>query len=605
MSEKQEKRAKPKGKKHEEHLRRQRILSQLSRAPGKCPLGRCEQVVFPSGLLVHLLHRHGHEPNTTVCIVYDDQPLRLNFKLDALEPDVPQSLAILLYAGTENKSETLPARRHLSFPNSGLLNDRRCFEHHLTLVLMICKTAWYAMLPDQQLAAELEEIDNPDNTIYILWVAAPVTANRVFYTMTLFDRYYIQSRSVIRNTRNYIVSQNPRDFLGLESDYLLLRQEEAFDLLGGPEHTRLDDDLPQGIHLELFLHEDLSAKAPESRISKHVLDTYNGSGAKMPRTKMTLDRDAQGKLSLNRKPLSVPMIGGPMGTFPEMVNDHPKEVEKCATNHQDKELATKASKARTKKRGKARPKDLRILKEELKMRPEVTSREGKSRHLEQEESDKYHANLAAKWSKYVLISQLRKAKTKKLMKTMDKYIRICQEANSSASDLEDTLRELAKMNPDQQLAVKGSQRSRSVSPERRRRASHEVAPEVPTGSRVKAGSSQGVTWAAIEEITGIPMRELQQTILNLQIPITREAMETVKETVIKSVGEAVRKVAQEKGIPRGNLRLEEQEKRKPETRDKAKTHTETEVTPKNQAKIHGVECVSLVDCDSSSETCAP
>ncbi|XP_037726006.1 uncharacterized protein LOC119557342 [Drosophila subpulchrella] len=623
----------PDKKVDEEYLRRRRILCQLSRAPGICPLGNCEQVVFPSGLLVHLLHKHGHEPTKMIYIVYDDQPLRLKFKLDDLELDVPQAMAILLYAGTENKKETLPARRHLSFPNSGLLNERRCYEHHLTMVLMICRSTWTAMLPDQELATELEENDVPNNTIYIIWLVSPVTTNRMLYTMTLFDRFYIQSRGVIRNTRNYIASQNPRDFLSLESDYLLLRHEDALDLMGEKENTGHDVDLPEGIRLELFLHEDLSANFVESRISRHVLDTYNGHGAKMPRNKMNLDRDAQGKLFLNRKPLSVPTIASPKASSPEMESIQPEEAKKNTIDDQSKELAPKVSKEKTKARKKAKPlrghsselivdKDLikslvtdqkKVYKKELELSQEVNPKDDK------EENDNCQNKLEAKWSNYVIALKRRKAKAKKLKKTMEKYLQTCQEENSSLSNLEDTLREFAKADPDQLLADKGKKKRKSISPERHPRKSKQVCPEEPTGSRMKAGSSRAVTMESIEEITAIPMRELQESIWNLQIPITKEVLETVKEAVIKSVKEAVIKVAQKTENLQPEFELEEQEMRKPalesqskpetqpEMQGKTKTVTETEMTPENLAKILGVaiESVSVTDCDSGSETCAP
>jgi len=626
----------PDKKVDEENRRRRRILCQLSRAPGKCPLGDCEQVVFPSGLLVHLLHKHGHEPTSMIYEVYDDQPLRLNFKLDDLELDVPQAIAILLYAGTEDKKETLPARRHLSFPNSGLLSDRRCYEHHLTMVLMICRTNWSAMLPDQKLATELEKIDQPDNIIYILWLVSPVTANRMLYTLTLFDRLYIHSRCVIRNARNYVVSQNPRDFLSLESDYLLLRHEDALDLIAEKEITRLDDNQPEGIHLELFLHEDLSANTLESRVSRHVLDTYNDHGDKMPRNKMNLDRDAQGKLSLNRKPLSVPMVPSPKTSYPEMDSFQPEEANKNTIDDQSKEPSPKVSKEKTKAReAKAKSmqghsseliidKDLinklvtdqkKFVKKELELSQEV-------KHLDKEENEKSHKNLEAKWSNYVIASRRRKSKAKQLIKSIQKYLQTCQEENSSVTDLEDTLREFAKADPDQLLADKGTKKRKSISPERHPRKSRQVSPEGPTGSRVRAGSNRGVTMESIEEITAIPMRKLKESLLNLQIPITKEVLETVKEAVIKSVKEAVRKVAQETVISKVNLppefELQEHEVREPKTnkpetqpemQDKTKTVTETETTPKNLAKIPGVainiESVSVTDCDSGSETCAP
>ncbi|KAH8368103.1 hypothetical protein KR084_006951, partial [Drosophila pseudotakahashii] len=282
--------------------------------PGKCPLGNCDQVVFPSGLLVHLLQNHSQDPRTKVSIIYDEQPFRMTFNPEAFEEGVPQALAILLYAGTEGRPETRPARRFLSFPNCGLLNETRRYEHHWAAVLMICRTNWCAMLPDKELAAELEENSPPENTLYIIWLVAPVTASRMYYTVTVFDRLYIQSRSVIRPTRNYIVSQDPKDFLCSASDYLMLRYEETMDLM---HEAAPDDHSGPAIQLELFLQEDQFVNCAEKPTSRHLLDTYGGPGVKMPRNKMDLNRDAKGKLSLNRKPLSIPMITTPMAYHPE------------------------------------------------------------------------------------------------------------------------------------------------------------------------------------------------------------------------------------------------------------------------------------------------
>ncbi|KAH8420472.1 hypothetical protein KR009_010790, partial [Drosophila setifemur] len=280
-------------------------------APGKCPLGCCDQIVFPSGLLVHLLHKHSREPTCTLATVYDSQPVRLTIDPRHLQPGVTHSLAILLYAGVEGKRRTEPGRRYLSFPNAGLLNERRRLENHLAIVLMICKTTFYALLEDKELESELAAI-NPDTSgLYVLWLVAPVTSRRMFYTLTAFDRYYVQSRSVIRKLKNYVQSQNPSDFLPTESDYLLLREAEAMEMLFAKDSDFQIPDkvepLSSGIQLEIIVHDNPAISPLDVRTSNQLLETYNGlpgGGPKMPRIKLNLNRGAHGKLALNRKPLS-------------------------------------------------------------------------------------------------------------------------------------------------------------------------------------------------------------------------------------------------------------------------------------------------------------
>nr|CAQ53238.1 CG12681-PA [Drosophila melanogaster] len=233
---------------------RKHILNHLSRAPGKCILSNCNQLVFPSNMLVHMLRKHNNSPNTNLAIIYDNQRLRKTFNLNSLKYDEPQVLNILLYAGTEGKPHTRPARRYLSYPNCGLPHSFGRYEHHLMMNLMICKTSWFSMLPDRICGEKLEKMHGtPENTLYVIWLMGPETSSRMFYTLTAYDRYYIQSRSVIRKTRNFFLSQQPKDFLNHENDYLMLRHEEAMDLMNGE-----GDELNQTsyIQLELFLHEE-------------------------------------------------------------------------------------------------------------------------------------------------------------------------------------------------------------------------------------------------------------------------------------------------------------------------------------------------------------
>ncbi|EDV45851.2 uncharacterized protein Dere_GG18731 [Drosophila erecta] len=291
----------------EENRRRRHVLGQLSRAPGKCPVGNCDQVVFPSGLLVHLLHKHTHNPNTNVIVLYDEHPIRRTFNPDSFEYDKPQALTLILYAGTQGKPHTRPSRRYLSFSNCGLLNNRRRYEHHLALVLMICKTSWFSMLPDRKHGQKLEDkIGSPENTIYVLWLVCPATSSRMFYTLTVFDRYYIQSRSVIRKARNYVHPQHPKEFLNKENDYLLLRHEEAMELMSAEGDA--ENPTPY-INMELLVQEEprlielatpLSNPMIPGTIIKSPLAYFPESGSFMPFERVT-DRQWKNSLRISRQ----------------------------------------------------------------------------------------------------------------------------------------------------------------------------------------------------------------------------------------------------------------------------------------------------------------
>ncbi|XP_041564287.1 uncharacterized protein LOC108137123 [Drosophila elegans] len=301
--------AKEKGSKRNKQEREKKSLrfwehmSLLSWAPGKCPVGHCEQWHFPTSLMVHLLNHHSHDVHTMVSTIYDNHFIRLTFDPLNYQKGVPKALAILLYGGIENNTRSLPGRRLLSYANEGLLNHKHCFEHHLVLTLMICKTTWHSLLKDNETADELEDINETDATIYVIWMVAPVFGRHIYYTLTIFDSLYMQSRSVVRKTRNFARSQNPSD-LASSSNYMLIRNKEAMELTkaGGKP----------GIQLELIVNEKPGDKFMKTSSPPHLLETFNSAETSMPRIKVGLNRKANKKLPLNRKPLSNPKLAVPL-----------------------------------------------------------------------------------------------------------------------------------------------------------------------------------------------------------------------------------------------------------------------------------------------------
>ncbi|XP_068141289.1 uncharacterized protein boil [Drosophila tropicalis] len=227
-------------------------LDQLSRCPGKCPLSSCDQMVFPSGFLAHLLHKHSRNANSKISEIFDHQPLRMHVDPWEYQLDEVHLLAILMFGGVDGKPETLPGRRYVCFANTALMNERRRLEHHLPIMVLICKTTWYALLPDKRLENELVAVNSDNAAIYVLWLVSPILTQQIYYTITIFDRSYTHSRSVIRMIRNFIHSQNPSDFLNQDQNYMILREPEVVELL------RNDNDPVggrKGLQMELIVHE--------------------------------------------------------------------------------------------------------------------------------------------------------------------------------------------------------------------------------------------------------------------------------------------------------------------------------------------------------------
>ncbi|XP_023035347.1 uncharacterized protein LOC6648519 [Drosophila willistoni] len=291
--------------KKDDEIEEQRVrLDQMSRCPGKCPLSNCDQMVFPTGLLVHLLHKHSHSGTAKICDVFDHQPIRLHFDPWEYQCGQVHLLAILMFGGVDGKPGTLPGRRYVCFPNAAVMNERRRLEHHLPIMVLICKTTWYALLPDKRLEQELVALNSDNAAIYVLWLVSPALTKNIHYTMTIFDRSYTHSRSVIRLIRNFIHSQNPSEFLCQEQNYMILREAEVMEFLQSNNDHRVDDD--QGIQMELIIHERPDAcHTPRLKI-KYLDESNDIESYQQPKhhkfNLLQMPRIRAKKTKLNRKP---------------------------------------------------------------------------------------------------------------------------------------------------------------------------------------------------------------------------------------------------------------------------------------------------------------
>ncbi|EDW53126.1 uncharacterized protein LOC6612459 [Drosophila sechellia] len=477
---------------------RKHVLRHISRAPGKCAL--CNQLVFPSSMLLHMIRKHNNSPNTDLAIIYDDQGLRKNFNLNRLKYDKPQALNILLYAGTEGKPQTRPARRFLSFSNYDLPLILRQYEHHLMMILMICKTSCSSMLPRRN--SMLKKMRNtPENTIYVIWVIGPETTSRMFYTLTAFDRSYTQSRSVIRKTRNFFLSQRPKDFLYNENDYLMLRHEEAMGLMRGE-----GDEVYQTpyIKLELFVHVEPSLVSLPTQL--------------LPKPMMS---DKVRKFPLSNKAVDVPLPRMMTEQQLERVTRMSREGVKADTKAAEESNVISDDEDSDVKKGLliymysvTIPEDQGTQKQvkdveqanPLETGPVVTA------PYPQDEFEKHAADQG-------------EDKCRQLLKSMEG----CPEASSN--EIKNVLKDVAK---ERSLGDKDSnqqsinERNEFVNDQNK----HNESSEMQSGSHEKAELSQEGSQKSSE-------------IFNLVKPINNRVEQTIKDEVFDWIKDTVRKVAEE------------------------------------------------------------
>ncbi|EDV98689.1 GH23305 [Drosophila grimshawi] len=219
-------------------------------------------------MMVHVLHKHLHSTGITSSEMYEHKPAVICFDPMVCEYGVNKCLATFLFGGVEGKPQTLPGLTYLSQHNSALFNDNRKYENYLPIMMMACRSTWYAHLKDKMLERELVGMNGSNAGIYVFWLVAPKTTRNLYYSLTIYDRYYLNSRSVIRLVRDYASYQNPSDFIPMEQNYLLLRDSEVNELMLGPNPK--DKQFRPGIPMEIIIYEN-PTETPVQRIGKKKL----------------------------------------------------------------------------------------------------------------------------------------------------------------------------------------------------------------------------------------------------------------------------------------------------------------------------------------------
>ncbi|XP_017840263.1 uncharacterized protein LOC108598157 [Drosophila busckii] len=235
----------------------QAAVRKLPHTPANCPVCR-NTVVFPTNLLTHLLHKHVGAPFSMHAEIYEQQPLVVCFDPLCNVHGNNHCLASLLYGGVRDRPETRPGLSYLSRLNSALIRDNQRYNNYLPIMLLACRSTWYAQLGDKHLERELSRINGHKAGLNVIWLVAPKTTRKLYFQLTIYDRYHLNIRSVKGTVRNYTSSQNPSDFMPHEHNYLLLCDEELDELLQ-PSYSSASKEPRQGVTIELILFENPAA----------------------------------------------------------------------------------------------------------------------------------------------------------------------------------------------------------------------------------------------------------------------------------------------------------------------------------------------------------
>ncbi|XP_060658735.1 uncharacterized protein LOC132793088 [Drosophila nasuta] len=281
---------------------RRKAITHICRVPGYCPVGRCTEIVFPSNLMMHMLNKHSRNASITTSEVFEHKPCVVCFDPTGYEYGENQCVASLMYAGVKDQLDTLPGISYLSLPNTALIHDHHKFDNHLPIMMIGCRCSWYCQLKDKKLERELVALNANNSGIYVFWLVAPKTTRKLYYTLTVYDRHYLNSRSVIRTVRDYTNFQNPSDFLPNEDDYLVLRDSEVDEFLNIKTKKKSKKPPKRGIPMEIIVYENPSTTPIKHSSQKELKDAAEQVGVQYIKGTCCDHAKQTGKSSLKRNP---------------------------------------------------------------------------------------------------------------------------------------------------------------------------------------------------------------------------------------------------------------------------------------------------------------
>lgn len=288
----------------EDEIREKRLreaVRDLPHVPGSCPVSRCHEVVFPCNLMTHMLHKHMYKPNCMTSEIYDHKPVVVCFDPTTFQHGENHCVATLVYGGVKNKPKSQPGVSLLSRPNAALISKNRKFVNYLPIMMMVCRTTWYAQLRDKELERQLVEMNGDKAVIYVVWLVTPSITRKLHYTLTVYDRHYLNARSVVRTVRNYTANQNPSVFLPYEDNYLLMRETEVREFIKAGHKNE-----SAGIPMEIIVYEKSTdepvrhSSAKELQEAQQKLEEVYLEGGSS-----RLSGGAKGKGSMQKKPRTV------------------------------------------------------------------------------------------------------------------------------------------------------------------------------------------------------------------------------------------------------------------------------------------------------------
>lgn len=203
-----------------------------------CPMNTpsCVRLLNES-MLAHFLHVHFSEPGLALNELFERDQVLIMFKPRSFKRAQNVCLSMIVYAGSQNKFNTLPISHYMPDYNVGLPGKYSRFTGHMPIFVMACRSrrrfrdrnvdkqslgcdsssSSSLSLPDKQIAGE---------NVMAIWLVSVELVRPIHVQMTVFNRRVDISRSSIMQVRGINKCHDCDKFMGKSKNYLRLTAQD-------------------------------------------------------------------------------------------------------------------------------------------------------------------------------------------------------------------------------------------------------------------------------------------------------------------------------------------------------------------------------------------
>ncbi|XP_017096687.3 uncharacterized protein [Drosophila bipectinata] len=206
----------------------------ISCGTSKCLFEGCGRKIDSQVLLLHYLCDHKPQLSSSLrCLpLVEGERVVFSFQPKLCEFRVNQILGLLAYGGLLEE-QFVPSSRKRHIYNSFLPDKHSHLRTHVSVVVLICRTAVHAALMDKKLARRAQLQENRQDQIYVIWLVTPCNQIKLNATLFLCGRDAAVRTCNVVGVRKANSSQDTARFMAVDANYWRLTHSEMEKLSNG------------------------------------------------------------------------------------------------------------------------------------------------------------------------------------------------------------------------------------------------------------------------------------------------------------------------------------------------------------------------------------